>query len=227
MYFRRIAIFVGLLLGGQALAEQVNLESPNARISYAIGFDMARNLRKQGVEVDADLIARGLRDGMAGNEAPMSEKELRKVMNDFQSDVRQKMAQNRRLAADDNRKRGVAFMEQNKNREGVVVLPSGVQYRVEKMGDGSRPAESDIVLCNYSGKLLNGHEFDATEAGKPATFKLAALIPGWREVLKLMPVGSKWQIAIPPQLAYGERGAGSEIGPNETLLFEVELVAIK
>lgn len=227
MSLRSMLVFACAVASGPAVAQQPNLESPRDRVSYAIGVDMARNFRKQGIEIDVDLIARGLRDGLGGGPVLLSDKDLRRTMNEFQGDVRQRMAQNRRSAAEENKQRGTAFLEQNKSREGVVVLPSGLQYRVLKAGDGRKPVDSDIVVCNYAGRLLNGHEFDATEPGKPATLKLSALIGGWKEALKLMPTGSKWQLALPPQLAYGDRGAGSDIGPNETLLFEVELVAVK
>jgi len=133
----------------------------------------------------------------------------------------------KRIATEDNKKKGEAFLQANKAKEGVVALPNGLQYKVLKAGDGRKPLESDMVLCHYRGTLLDGTEFDSTEAERPATLKVSALINGWKEALKLMPAGSKWQLAIPPQLAYGERGVGGDIGPNETLLFEVELVAIK
>ncbi|MBI5786549.1 MAG: FKBP-type peptidyl-prolyl cis-trans isomerase [Rhodocyclales bacterium] len=226
---RIVAAMLALLPVGQLWAGQdANLESAANRTSYAIGVDMARNFKKQGIEIDPELILRGMKDGYAGT-AQISDKELRRTMNSFQGEVRQKMAQNRRLAADENKTRGADFLSANKGKAGVVTLPSGLQYRVVNAGaaDGRKPQESDLVECNYRGTLLSGAEFDSTEPGKPATLKVSALIAGWREALKMMPAGAKWQLFVPPQLAYGDRGAGSDIGPNETLVFEVELVAIK
>jgi FKBP-type peptidyl-prolyl cis-trans isomerase len=222
-----VAIAGTLLLNGVNAQQEPSLDAPVDRISYAIGVDMARNFKKQEVAINPDLLLKGLRDGLAGGAIGLSEKDLRRTMNGFQSDVRQKMAQGRRLAIEDNRRAGTTFLEQNKRKEGVVVLPSGLQYKVLKAGEGRKPVDSDLVECHYRGTLLNGSEFDATEPGKTAALKVSALINGWKEALKLMPVGSTWQIFVPSALAYGERGAGSEIGPNETLIFEVELVGIK
>jgi FKBP-type peptidyl-prolyl cis-trans isomerase len=215
----------GISSAGQ---EAVNLEPAQNRMSYAIGVDMARNFRKQGIELDPELILRGMKDGYAGT-VQMSDKDLRRTMNTFQGEVRQKMAQNRRLAGEDNKSRGAAFLAANKDKPGVTTLPSGLQYRVLTAGksDGRKPLEFDMVECAYRGTLLNGTEFDVTEPGKPVTLKVSALIAGWREALKLMPEGAKWEVVVPANLAYGERGAGSDIGPNETIVFEVELVAIK
>lgn len=227
---RFFAVAAAMLTTVSAWAGQdpVNLEPAQNRMSYAIGVDMARNFSKQGIEIDPDLILRGMRDGYAGT-VQMSDKDVRRTMNSFQGEVRQKMAQNRRLAGDDNRSRGAAFLAANKDKPGVTTLPSGLQYRILVPGrpDARKPLESDMVECLYRGTLLNGTEFDATEPGKPATLKVSALIAGWREALKMMPVGARWEVVIPPNLAYSERGAGSDIGPNETLIFEVELVAIK
>lgn len=226
---RIVAAMVALLaLGPVCAGQEPNLEPAANRTSYAIGVDMARNFKKQGIDVDPELILRGMKDGYAGT-VLISDKDLRRTMNSFQGEVRQKMAQNRRLAADDNKTRGADFLAANKGKAGVVTLPSGLQYRVVNPGaaDGRKPLESDLVECNYRGTLLSGTEFDATEPGKPATLKISALIAGWREALKLMPVGAKWQLFVPSHLAYGDRGAGSDIGPNEALVFEVELVAIK
>lgn len=216
---------IGPVFAGQ---EPVDLEPAKSRMSYAIGVDMARNFSKQGIDLDPELILRGMKDGYAGT-VQLSDKDLRRTMNSFQGEIRQKMAKNRRLAADDNKSRGAAFLAENKLKPGVTTLPSGLQYRVLKPGqsDGRKPLESDLVDCVYRGTLIDGTEFDATDSDKPATLKISALIAGWREALKLMPVGAKWEVVLPSNLAYGERGAGRDIGPNETLVFEVELVAIK
>jgi len=147
-------------------------------------------------------------------------------MNAYQTEIRQKATLTRRVAIEENKKKGEAFLTANRTKDGVITLPSGVQYKILLAGQGRKPIDSDLILCNYRGNLLDGTEFDATEDGKPASLKLSALIAGWKETMKLMPVGSKWQIFIPAQQAYGERGVGSDIGPNETLIFEVELLGI-
>ncbi|WP_035382623.1 FKBP-type peptidyl-prolyl cis-trans isomerase [Ferriphaselus sp. R-1] len=223
-------IVSGLLIAATmqtALAEQVKFKTQQEMLSYGIGVSVARNLKKQGSDMDMDLLVRGLKDGMSGKPLLIPEKDLRKLMNAYQSEVRQRMQKDRRVAQEENRKREEAFLEKNKAEKDVVALPSGLQYRILKAGTGRKPTEADLIECNYRGTLLDGTEFDATEAGHPATLKLSALITGWKEALKLMPEGSRWQIFIPAKLAYGERGVGTEIGPNETLQFDVELLAIK
>jgi FKBP-type peptidyl-prolyl cis-trans isomerase FklB len=131
-------------------------------------------------------------------------------------------------AGEENKKAGEAFLAQNKGKQGVVTLPSGLQYKILKAGNGKKPTENDTVECNYRGTLINGTEFDSSyRRGQPATFGVGQVIPGWREALQLMPVGSKWELYVPPDLAYGERGAGRDIGPNSTLVFEVELLGIQ
>ncbi len=208
-------------------AETTFLKTKQDMVSYGIGVNIAKSFKKDDVEFDIDLIVKGMKDGMSGEKLLMPERDLRRVMNAFQSELRQKEMQHQRITAEDNRKKGEAFLAANKSKDGVVTLASGMQYRVITAGGGRKPTDGDIVECNYRGTLLDGTEFDGTEAGKPATLKVSQLIEGWREALKLMPEGSKWQIFIPSQLAYGPRGVGSDIGPNETLVFEVNLVAVK
>lgn len=202
------------------------LTTPSDMMSYSIGVEVIRNFRKQGTEMNLDLVIRGMKDAYSNEKLLLTDKEIRKSMNSFQAELRRKQAQNTRIAAEENKAAGAAFMAANKKKEGVVTLPSGVQYRVLKQGDGRKPTDMDTLEVNYAGSLLDGTEFDSTEPGKPASLKLSQLIAGWKQALKLMPVGSTWEIVIPPQLAYGQRGTGS-IGPNATLLFEVELIAIK
>lgn len=227
MQHKRLAITCFILCTGPAgAAETGQLASDKDKLSYGIGVSVARNFKKQASDVDIDLMIKGLRDALAGDRLLLPEKDLRRVMNAYQTEIRQKATLTRRTAIEENRKKSEAFFAANRAKDGVVTLPSGLQYRVLRAGQGRKPIDSDQVICNYRGSLLDGTEFDASEDGKPASLKLSALIAGWKESMKLMPVGAKWQIFIPPQLAYGERGVGSDIGPNETLIFEVELLGI-
>lgn len=207
--------------------EGVKLSTPKDKISYGMGVELARNFKKNEMDVDIDLFIKGLQAGMSGEKIPLPEKELRRAINSYQSEVRQKMAMNRRTAAETNRKKGAAYLAENRTRDGVQTLPSGVQYRIIKKGTGKIPGDQSSITCFYRGTLLDGTEFDGTEPDKPATLKVSQLIAGWKEALKLMPEGSKWEIFIPSQLAYGERGVGNDIGPNETLRFEVELLTVQ
>lgn len=221
-----LALGLGVWLAQASLAEPAELKSGKDMISYGIGMYMAKSFKKDDIDVDQKLVLMGLRDGMAGKSL-LPDKTLRKAMNEFQGETRRKAAARYQAAALENQQKSSAFLADNKAREGVVTLASGLGYRVLKPGDGRKPTISDSVDCLYRGTLLDGTEFDGTDPGKPATLKVSQLIPGWREALQLMPTGAHWQIFVPPQLAYGARGAGSDIGPNETLVFDVELVAIK
>ena len=212
----------------QASAEEAPVLKTQRDVqSYGIGVNIAKSFKRDEIDFDMDLLVKGMKDGLSGDRLLMPEKELRRAMNSFQGELRQKAAARNRIAAVDNKKKSEEFMAKNKAMEGVVTLASGVQYKILKAGDGKPPTEVDSVECYYRGTLLDGTEFDGTELGKPATLKVAQLIPGWKEALQLMPAGSKWQLYIPPQLAYGPRGVGSDIGPNEMLVFEVELLAVK
>jgi FKBP-type peptidyl-prolyl cis-trans isomerase len=223
-----LTIVAVAILAVQAGAEEGSaLKTHKDQVSYGLGVDIARNFKKQGVDVDPEVLMRGLRDALAGDKLLLTEPELRSLMSDLQNNMRKQAVLNRRLAAGDNKQKGLDFLEENRKKPGVVTLPSGVQYKVVKAGQGKRPTDADTVECYYRGTLIDGSEFDGTQEGKPASLKVTKLIAGWREALKLMPAGSTWQIFIPAQLAYGERGAGSNIGPNELLIFEVELVAVK
>lgn len=204
------------------------LESEKAKVSYAIGMTMGANFKKQSVELDEDAFARGLRDALSGPKTLLTDEQAHTILNAYQSEMRAKQQEKMRLAAETNKQEGEAFLKANASKEGVVVLPSGLQYKILTAGTGPKPVAGDTVICNYRGTLIDGSEFDSSaKHGGPATFPVTGVIRGWTEALQLMPVGSKWQLFIPADLAYGERGAGGVIGPNSALIFEVELVSIK
>lgn len=213
----------------KADAQVLNTEAE--KISYAIGVDMARGLKRSGLDIQADLLARGLKDAILGTPLLLSDDEMKKTLGALQAQLMKKSAEARKAmeaGSGEKKKEGEAFLAANKTKEGVVTLPSGLQYKIIKAGDGKKPADTDSVECNYRGTLINGTEFDSSYSrGQPATFRVGGVIPGWTEALKLMPVGSKWQLFIPSELAYGARGAGGSIGPNETLIFELDLLGIK
>ena len=218
---------IGLWAGPVSAQEPAVLNTPKEKVSYALGVGVARNFKRQGIEVDLDLLVKGLRDELAAQKLLLSEDDLRTTMKGFQEEMRQKQVEAAKLAAAANKKAGDAFLAENQKKEGVVALPSGLQYKILKAGDGKKPTDDDTVECQYRGTLINGTEFDSSQrVGKPVSFELKGAIAGWKEALKLMPVGSKWQIFIPPQLAYGERSVGA-IGPDSTLIFEVELISVR
>jgi FKBP-type peptidyl-prolyl cis-trans isomerase FklB len=206
-----------------------SLEKEKDKVSYAIGVEMSRDVKRERIEVDPELVAQGLKDGLAGKTLLLSDIELRDTVAAF-NNARKESA---RAAADENRRRGEAFLAENAKRPGVTALPSGLQYQVLKVGDEGRPpGDADVAVCHYRGTLIDGTEFD-TSYGRPVpfTFRVGTVIPGWREALRLMPVGSKWKLYVPPQLAYGEQGlktkSGKAVPPNATLVFELELLGVR
>jgi FKBP-type peptidyl-prolyl cis-trans isomerase FklB len=204
------------------------LKTEKDKLSYAMGLDLGTQLKSRSVDIDPDVFARALKDALSGAKTLMTDAEAKAVITELQKAMLVKQAAEAKAAGEKNMKEGDAFMAANKTKEGVVTLASGVQYKVLSPGTGKQPTLEDTVVCQYRGTLIDGKEFDSSyKRGQPATFPVKGVIKGWTEVLQLMPVGSKWQVVIPPALAYGERGAGADIGPNATLMFEIELVAIK
>jgi FKBP-type peptidyl-prolyl cis-trans isomerase FklB len=213
--------------GAAKTGTTVTLKTQKEKTSYALGMNIGTGLHKQGVTMDPALVAKGLRDAMNGAKTLMTEEEAHAALTQLQTEVRAKMEAKSHEAGAGNRKEGDTFLAGNKSKEGVVTLPSGLQYKILKEGTGPKPAATDTVSCNYKGTLLSGKEFDSSyKRGEATSFPVSGVIKGWTEALQLMPVGSKWQLFIPADLAYGDRGAGADIGPGETLIFEVELVSI-
>jgi len=218
---------------GQAPAAKAGaplaLTTPKQKSSYAIGLSIGKTMKRDGVDVDSASLARGLRDALSGAKPLLTDQDAQAALVALQQEVRKKQEAQRAVAMEANKKEGEAYLAANKAKDGVVTLPSGLQYKILKEGSGPKPTAGDTVVCNYKGTLIDGTEFDSSyKRGQPATFAVGQVIKGWTEALQLMPVGSKWQLFVPADMAYGERGAGqgSNIGPNATLVFEVELLSI-
>ena len=198
------------------------------RASYAIGLDMGNNVKQMGGDLDLDVLIRGLRDALGEQEPQMDQQEIAQVMQEFFQQLQEANAAQQQELMETNRQEGEAFLAENRSKEGVTETPSGLQYEVLTQGDGPSPNATDVVSVHYEGRLLDGKVFDSSyERGEPATFPLNGVIAGWTEGVQLMKVGSKFRFYIPGDLAYEERGAGADIGPNATLIFDVELLAIE
>jgi FKBP-type peptidyl-prolyl cis-trans isomerase FklB len=226
---RWILTFALLVLPALATAQDAPaLKTDKEKLSYAMGMDLGGQLKAQAVEIDPDLFAAGLKTMLAGGKTLLTDAEAKAAISQLQLARVAKQTAALQASGAKNKTEGDAFMAANKAKEGVVTLPSGLQYKVITNGTGPKPTLEQTVVCQYRGALIDGKEFDSSyKRGQPASFPVKGVIKGWTEVLQLMPVGSKWQVFIPPDLAYGTRGAGADIGPNATLIFEIELVAIK
>jgi len=204
------------------------LKTDKEKLSYAMGMDLGGQLKTNSVEIDPALFAKGLEDMLSGRKTILTEDEAKKVIAALQMKMVAKNVAAAKAVGEKNQKEGESFLAANKAKEGVVTLPSGLQYKVISNGTGPKPTAEQTVVCHYRGTLIDGKEFDSSfKRGQPGTFPVKGVIKGWTEVLQLMPVGSKWQVFVPSALAYAERGAGADIGPHATLIFEIELVAIK
>ncbi len=228
MKLRFMTVLCAALIAGLAIAaEKVELKTQKDKVSYSIGLDIGNNLKKQSVDINPDAFAKGLKDAFAGSSPLMTEQEIRDTMTAFQQEMIAKQLERSKGLGEKNKKEGEAFLAGNKGKEGVVTLPSGLQYKVIKEGDGKTPKATDIVTVNYRGALVDGTEFDSSyKRGEAADFQVGSVIAGWTEALQLMKEGAKWQLFIPANLAYGERGAGNAIGPNAVLVFEIELISV-
>lgn len=223
------AVICVMFIAGVAYAEdQTPLKTQKDKVSYIIGIDIGNNFKKQGIEIDPDIMIRGLKDSLNKNKLLLTEKEISEIMTAFRQEFTAKQAEASKLQSDKNKKEGEAFLAENKNKEGVKTLPSGLQYKVLTEGSGKSPSATDTVNVNYRGTLIDGTEFDSSyKRGQAASFPVNGVIPGWVEALQLMKEGAKWQLFIPSNLAYGDKGTGGTIAPNATLIFEVELLSIK
>jgi FKBP-type peptidyl-prolyl cis-trans isomerase FklB len=215
------ASLLALPLFGQEKSPQ--LKDQKDKVSYSIGMNIGFNLSKQKVDVNPDLLAAGIKDAIAGK-PQLTQDQVKDVMAQFEKDMEQKQ----KAAGEKNKTEGAKFLEENKKKQGVKTTASGLQYKVEKEGTGAQPKPTDMVTVNYRGTLIDGTEFDSSyKRGQPATFPVNGVIKGWTEALQLMKVGSKYQVFVPANLAYGERSVSPELGPNATLIFEVELLDAK
>ena len=197
------------------------------KLSYSIGTDLGKNIKKQGIEINPTIMAKGIQDGMNGGTLLLTDQQMKDVLGKFQKDLMAKRTAQFDKKAEENKTIGEKFLSLNKTKDGVVALPSGLQYKIITNGTGTKPTKEDNVTVEYAGRLITGEVFDSTEkTGKPATFKLSQVIPGWTEALQLMPAGSTWEIYVPASLAYGSRNVGGLIGPNETLIFNVHLLSV-
>jgi FKBP-type peptidyl-prolyl cis-trans isomerase FklB len=230
MAYRKLilAAAIVLLLSFAAAAQDApELKTDKDKFSYALGMNFGENFRKQGLELDPAVFAKGFAESFNGSKTAMTDQEMQTLLMAASQEIQKKQAALRAAKGEAAQKEGEAFLAANKTKEGVVTLPSGLQYKILKAGTGDKPTLDDTVVCNYKGTLIDGTEFDASEKhGGPATFPVKGVIAGWTEALQLMQVGSKWQLFVPSNLAYGAQGQG-EIGPNATLIFEVELVSIQ
>lgn len=227
--FLAVAATVFLINGCSGKEQTVaKMESLQDKVSYGIGLRIGKDFKSQQVELNPDLLMKGIEDGLAGTEPLLSDEQIRETMVAFQQEMMEREKTRLEEASVKNAEEGKKFLEENAKKEGVVTLPSGLQYKVITEGSGKQPTSEDTVKVHYRGTLVDGTEFDSSYSrNEPAEFPVGGVIPGWTEALQLMKEGSKWQLVLPPELAYGERGAGPRIGPNATLVFEVELLEVE
>jgi FKBP-type peptidyl-prolyl cis-trans isomerase FklB len=210
------------------VTQELKLDTPKSRISYTIGVNIGQDFKTQKMDVDTDVLLMGLKDSLTGKELRLTEEEMVAEIQTFQQEMQTKMAAEMEKAVAKNQAEGEAFLVENAKQEGVVVTESGLQYKVIEIGEGDSPGAADVATVHYRGTLIDGTQFDSSyDRGQPATFPVGGVIAGWTEALQMMKPGAKWQLVIPAVLAYGERGAGQDIGPNATLIFDVELISVE
>jgi FKBP-type peptidyl-prolyl cis-trans isomerase FklB len=223
------AAVLGLAMSStMAATDAASLATDKDKLSYSIGADLGKNFKNQGIDINPDALAKGMQDGISGAQLLLTEEQMKDVLNKFQKELMAKRGAEFNKKAEENKVKGEAFLTSNKAKPGIVVLPSGLQYKILEEGKGNKPSKADTVTVEYTGTLIDGTVFDSTEKnGKPATFQVSQVIPGWTEALQLMPAGSTWEIYVPSDLAYGPRSVGGPIGPNETLVFKIHLLSVK
>jgi len=211
-----------------ASSQPLALKTEKEKLSYAIGMNIGESMKKDSLNIDPAILSRAIKDAVSGAKTSMTEEEARTIVTAFRTEMVKKQQAEAQKTSDANKQAGEKFLAENKTKEGVVTLPSGLQYKIIKQGDGPKPTATDTVVTNYRGTLIDGKEFDSSyKRGQPATFPVGQVIKGWTEALQLMPVGSKWQLFIPANLAYGDKSPGGDIGPNSTLIFDIELLSIE
>lgn len=227
--FWAAALVVGITGCQNTSEKQVNLETQTDKVSYSIGLNIGQNMKRDSIKINPEVLIRGIMDASLDSASHlMTEAQIQETMTAFQKEMQKKQQENARMAGEKNRAEGDAYLAANSKKPGVVTLPSGLQYRIITQGTGKKPSASSTVSTHYVGRLLNGFEFDSSvKRGQPATFPCNGVIKGWSEALQIMPVGSKWELVIPPSLGYGEQGAGGVIPPNAVLVFELELLSIQ
>lgn len=228
MKMKLVAAAMSLAMSTAIAATDIPLNTDVDKLSYSIGSDLGKNFKRQGIDVNPTVMAKGIQDGMSGGTLLLTEQQMKDVLTKFQKDLMAKRSADFNKKAEENKTKGETFLNQNKTKKDVVTLPDGLQYKIITPGTGPKPTKEDTVTVEYTGRLIGGEVFDSTEkSGKPATFKLSQVIPGWTEALQLMPAGSTWEIYVPSNLAYGSRSVGGPIGPNETLIFNIHLISVK
>jgi FKBP-type peptidyl-prolyl cis-trans isomerase FklB len=207
---------------------KVELKTQQDSVSYSIGMNIAKNFKTQQVDVNPEVVGQAMKDVLSGATPMLTDSQVTECLSGLQSRMMASQAERMKAAGEKNKKEGEAFLAENKKKEGWKTTASGLQYKVLKVGHGPKPKENQTVTVNYRGSLINGLEFDNSyKRGQPATQPVTQFIKGWIEALEMMPVGSKWQLAVPADLAYGDRGAGQMIGPQSVLLFDIELLGVK
>jgi len=227
-YFLITLLSVAFLSSVCYADEKLDLKDQKDKESYSLGYQFGQNLKSQGVEINLDIYTSGIRDALGGKDSLMSQEEIRTTIEELQKRVMAARQKELKEKAEKNLSESKAFLEENKKKEGIKTLPSGLQYKILVEGSGKTPKSTDTVTVHYRGTLINGSEFDSSyKKGQPSTFQVKSVIRGWSEALQLMKGGSRWQLFIPPELAYGESAGGGQIPPNSTLIFEVELISVK
>ena len=217
-------IAIALLgLSAAVVADEIKLETDQQKVSYVLGFQAGAQMKQQNMNVDFDTLTKAIKDGLDGVTPRLTGEQAAAVMQKFQAEQRAQQAK----AGEDNIKAGAAFLAENKNKPGVITLENGLQYKIVKEGTGNKPKATDSVSVHYRGTLITGKEFDSSYTrGEPTSFPVNRVIPGWTQILQLMKEGAKWQVFIPSELAYGKQGAGGDIGPDSTLIFDIELIKV-